>query len=766
MDRFKSSLAICLLGALPSVCAAPDQKVLDGYTAKSSQVERGWEVKFRSLPSPGRQREYMQRLTAHPHHVGSPYDKENAEWLLLRFKEWGFDAHIETFDVLFPTPKENGLEMIGPRKFGAKLSEPPIAVDPTSSQTGEQLSAYNAYSIDGDVTAPLVYVNYGMPDDYEQLARYGVSVKGAIVIARYGHGWRGVKPKVAAEHGAIGCIIYSDPADDGYVEGETFPHGAFRPPDGIQRGSVMDTEYPGDPLTPGIASTPGAKRLALQEAQTITKIPVLPISYADAQPLLAQIHGRVVPPGWRGGLPITYHFGPGPAQVHLKVSSNWDQKKLYDVIAKIQGSELPEEWVLRGNHHDAWVNGAEDPVAGLVALLEEARAFGELAKQGWKPKRTIIYCAWDGEEPGLLGSTEWVEAHADELLQHAVAYFNSDTNGRGYLSAEGSHVLEQFINAVAHDVTDPEKNISVWQRLRDYEIAHARDAEARDEIRKRLDLRIGALGDGSDYTAFIHHLGIPSADLGFGGESHGGVYHSAYDDFYWYTHFGDPDFVYGRAESQMAGTAVMRLADADLLPFDLTAFADTVHKYLENVQKLLKTDQDSIRERNRQAEDGVFTETSDPRHPLLPPPAEAIPPYFNFAPLENATDNLSASADRLSKALTKVESSGLQLSPDTLNRLNHLLIESGPALTDAGGLPGRPWFKNMIYAPGAYTGYEAKPLPGVLEAMDRKNWTEAESQIPREAEALDRECKLIDAMTATLQGAAPEPGLSPSATDR
>ncbi len=395
---------------------------LDGYTPTSSEAERNWETKFREMPSPDKQRNYMQRLSARPHHVGSPYDKDNAEWLLARFKEWGFDAHIETFDVLFPTPKDNHLEMLEPRKFVAKLSEPTLSVDPTSSQKGEQLPAYNAYSIDGDVTGPLVYVNYGMPDDYRELERYGVSVKGAIVIARYGGGWRGVKPKVAAEHGAIGCIIYSDPHDDGFAHGDTFPQGPFRPLDGIQRGSVMDTDYPGDPLTPGVAATADAKRLSVAEAPTITKIPVLPISYGDAQPLLAELRGRVVPPAWRGSLALTYRFGPGPAKVHLKVQSNWDRKPLYDVIARMPGTELPDQWVIRGNHHDAWVNGAEDPISGLVTELEEARVFGELVKQGWKPKRTIIYCAWDGEEPGLLGSTEWVEAHGDELLQHGVAY--------------------------------------------------------------------------------------------------------------------------------------------------------------------------------------------------------------------------------------------------------------------------------------------------------------------------------------------------------
>ena len=488
---------------------------LDGYTPKSSDAERAWEVKFKALPSPDKQRDYMQRLSARPHHVGSPYDKDNAEWLLARFKEWGFDAHIETFDVLFPTPKDNHLEMVEPRKFIAKLSEPALPIDPTSSQKKEQLPAYNAYSIDGDVTGPLVYVNFGMPDDYRVLKRYGVSVKGAVVIARYGGGWRGVKPKVAAEHGAVGCIIYSDPHDDGFAHGDTFPQGPFRPAEGIQRGSVMDTEYPGDPLTPGVAATADAKRLTVAEAPTITKIPVLPISYGDAQPLLAELRGRVVPAPWRGSLALTYRFGPGPAKVHLKVQSNWDRKPLYDVIAKIQGAELPDQWVIRGNHHDAWVNGAEDPISGLVTELEEARAFGELAKQGWKPKRTIIYCAWDGEEPGLLGSTEWVEAHGDELLEHGVAYFNSDSNARGFFGAEGSHVLQKFINDVAREVPDPEKKMSVLERARLREVEEAKNTEAREEARKRSEFRIGALGDGSDYTAFINHIGHSRCGHGF-----------------------------------------------------------------------------------------------------------------------------------------------------------------------------------------------------------------------------------------------------------
>lgn len=755
MNRTYKALAIgfALWMWMPLTHATDAAKALDGYTPASSHAERDWETKFRAIPSPDDQREYMRRLTAHPHHVGSPHDKDNAEWLLAQFKQWGFDAHIENFEVLFPTPKEEKLELLEPHAFEAKLAEPPVAVDPTSSQTGEQLPAYNAYSIDGDVTGPLVYVNYGNPEDYEELARYGVPVKGAVVIARYGHGWRGTKPKVAAEHGAIGCIIYSDPIDDGFTDGDVYPQGPWRPPSGIQRGSVMDTDYPGDPLTPGVASVPGAKRLSLQEAKTITKIPVLPISYADAQPFLAALEGRVAPRSWRGGLPVTYHLGPGPAKVHLLVKSNWDQKTLYDVIARMPGAETPGEWVLRGNHHDAWVNGAEDPISGLVALLEEARAFGELKKLGWKPKRTIIYCAWDGEEPGLLGSTEWVEEHEDDLLRHAVAYFNSDTNGRGFFGAEGSHTLEKFLNSVARDVTDPEKNISVWERSRFYEIEHAPSAAKSDEVRQREDLRIGALGDGSDYTAFIHHLGIPSADVSFGGETHGGIYHSIYDSFFWYTHYGDPDFAYARAESQVIGTAVMRMADAELLPFDFTNFADTVKTYVSDVQSLLKSQQEAIRERDRQLEEGVFAANSDPRHPLLPPTALPVPPYFNFAPLENSLDALTRSAARYSKAINAAKADGMNLPPAVLARVNELLMRSGPALTDPAGLPGRPWFRNQIYAPGAYTGYESKPLPGVLEAMDRKNWAEAESQIPRAAAALDRETRIIDAASAALEQA-------------
>src|ERR1700728_4888262 len=543
--------AVCLFAL--AAHAVDAGKPLRGYTPENSATEVSWEQKFREMPDRDHIRENMRRLSARPHHVGSPYDKDNAEWLLAQLKSYGLDAQIETFSTLFPTPKSRRLELLGDAPFTAKLEEPAISVDPTSNQKSEQLPTYNAFSRDGDVTGPLVYVNYGRPEDYDVLDRTGISVKGAIVIARYGASWRGIKPKVAAEHGAIGCIIYSDPRDDGFYRGDPYPDGPMRPAEGAQRGSVMDMPvYPGDPQTPGVGAVEGVKLIPLDQVQTITKIPVLPISWADATPFLKALGGETVPEAWRGGLPLTYHVGPSTAKAHLAVSFNWDRKPLDDVVARVPGSKYPDEWVIRGNHHDAWVNGAEDPLSGASPELEEARALGELLKQGWKPSRTIIYCFWDGEEPALLGSTEWVETHAEELKQHAVAYFNSDGNGRGYFRAEGSHSLENFVNDVAKDIQDPETKMTVWKRVRLVDISRA-NTQARSEIRTRADMRIPALGSGADYTAFIDHLGVASVNLGYGGEDEGGQYHSVYDDFYFYTHFMDTDFSYGRALAQTAG---------------------------------------------------------------------------------------------------------------------------------------------------------------------------------------------------------------------
>ena len=736
----------------PDSAPAASPRTWLGYSPGSTASQRDLEKKFQEAIVPANIRESMRRLSAHPHHVGSPYDKDNAEWILARFKEWGFDAHIENFEVLFPTPKERVVELVAPTKFRAKLQEPVLAADPTSNQTTEQLPTYNAYSADGDVTAPLVYVNYGNREDYEELDRMGISVKGAIVITRYGSGWRGIKPKVAAEHGAVGCLIYSDPRGDGFFLGDDYPMGGWRPRDGVQRGSVMDTDYPGDPLTPGVGAVPGAKRLGIKEAKTITKIPVLPISYADAQPLLAALQGPVAPETWRGGLGFTYHIGPGAARVHLKVTSNWDIKPLYDVIATLQGSD-PDQWVIRGNHHDAWVNGADDPISGQSPMLEEARVLGELHKQGWTPKRTIIYCAWDGEEPGLLGSVEWVETHVDDLRKHAVAYINSDSSARGYLFAGGTQDLEAVVGAVAHDITDPEKKISVFERAHLRAIMRAKDPEERGRLRKRNDLVLGDLGDGSDFTAFQDFAGISSLNLGYGGEDEGTQYHSIYDDFYWYTHYADRDFVYERAMAQTAGSLVLRIADADLLPFDYTAQAEAIAKYESELEKLLKDKQEEITERNTEIQEGAFTATADPHKSFVPPPFETVPPYMNFAPMKNSIEMLRKSAERYSKALAKFRANNDAISSSSLETVNGDLLAISRLFLSPKGLPERPWFKNQIYAPGAYTGYGAKPVAAVREFMDEKKWKEADEQIPMVAEVINHVSAGIDKAAGDLEGA-------------
>jgi len=749
--------AVACLFALTSY-AVDAGHVLRGYTPEDSATEVSWEQKFRAMPDADRIRENMRRLSARPHHVGSPYDKDNAEWLLAQLKSYGLDAQIEQFSALFPTPKMRKLELLGPEPFTAKLQEPPIGVDPTSNQTSEQLPTYNAYSRDGDVTAPLVYVNYGRPEDYEVLERMGVSVKGAIAIARYGASWRGIKPKVAAEHGAVGCIIYSDPRDDGYYRGDSYPDGPMRPAEGAQRGSVMDMPiYPGDPQTPGVGAVAGAKLIPLDKVQTITKIPVLPISYADATPFLKALEGETVPEAWRGGLPFTYHVGPSTAKAHLALAFNWDRKPLYDVVARIPGAKDPDEWVIRGNHHDAWVNGAEDPLSGTSPELEEARVLGQMLQQGWKPARTIIYCFWDGEEPALLGSTEWAETHADELRQHAVAYFNSDGNGRGYFRAGGSHSLEAFVNDVAKDIQDPETKMSVWKRVRLVDIAHGTQQE-RTEIRSRGDLRIPALGSGSDYTVFVDHLGIASVNLAYGGEDEGGgQYHSVYDDFYYYTHFMDTTFSYERALAQTAGTMVMRMADADILPFQYADLADTVHLYVGQLKSLAEQKRDEAKERDQEIGEGVYQALVDPKKTMVPPPAEAVPPYLNFAPLDQASDDLTEAA----KAFDAADAAAEGVAPEGLNAD---LVRSERLLTDSHGLPNRPWFEHLLYAPGMYTGYGVKTIPGVREAIEQKQWSEANTQIERVSAALEHEAELLKQATklfpakATTEIAA-EPGM-------
>ncbi len=726
-------------------------KPLAGFTAADSATERTWEKKFLAMPESKRIVDNMHVLAAHPHHVGSAAQKANADWMVKQYNAWGWDAKIEQFDVLYPTPKTRVLELTGPKPYKAMLEEPVVAEDKYTSDPSPRIPPYNIYAADGDVTAPLIYVNYGNKADYEELDRNGVSVKGAIVIARYGGGWRGLKPKLAAMHGAVGCLIYSDPADDGYGQGDTIPAGPMRPKWGVQRGSVADTTlYAGDPLTPGVGSVPGAKRIDRFEAKVIMPIPTLPISWGDAEPLLRSLSGRTVPAAWRGGLPFTYKFGPSAdgSKVHLQVVSNWDTKPVLDVVATMRGSEEPETWIVRGNHYDGWVNGADDPVSGQSALLEEARSLGELAKQGWKPKRTLIYTAWDGEEPGLLGSTEWAETHADELAKHGALYINSDENGRGYFGAQGSQSVEALVNDVTREMIDPETQATVWQRQKAAQAA-GRGRGARAEANeKRATIELGPAGSGSDYAGFIDHLGVASINIGYGGEDRGGTYHSSYDTPWHWDTFDDSKEVYGKLFAQTAGLMVLRMADADVMPYRFNELALTVKGYTDNLKTELKTLTTEANTRNKALSSGAYKLANDPKLPMLPPTALPVPPSFDFAPLDAAIAKLDAAALHYDGAVA----SATAMTPVKRMALNNDLAVAERKLLGADGLPGRPWVKHLLYAPGTYTGYGASTLPGVREAIEDGRFDEAKAQLLVLSAALTDEAAFIEKMATEATG--------------
>ena len=736
--------------------AVHGQKPLRGFSASGAAEEQKLETKLDSLEQHENFRLWMQRLSARPHHVGSPYGKENADFLAGLFQSWGYTTRIEEFQILFPSPRERLLELLSPASYSAQLQEPPLG---SFWPQAERLPTYNAYSADGDVTGELVYVNYGLTDDYEALARQGISVQGKIVIARYGQAWRGVKPKVAAEHGAIGCILYSDPDLDGYAQGDVYPQGAYRPEQSVQMGSVLDIAlYPGDPLTPGEGATPGARRLPQNQAATLTRIPVLPISYGDALPFLKALAGPVAPPAWRGALPVTYHLGPGPARVHLKLAFDWRQVTAYDVIAVLPGAERPDEWIVRGDHHDAWVTGATDPVSGLVALLEEARAIGTLAREGHRPRRTVVFAAWDAEEPGFIGSTEWGEAHAEELLRKAAVYVNTDSNARGLLSASGSLTLQHFLSEVARDVTDPQSGVSVLDRaLAQLRVAGAASAEPTisRQAGKTIDhpvlLSLEPLGSGSDFTVFEDHLGIASMDFSYCCESDYGVYHSAYDSFEHFTRFVDPKFEYETTQFQTGGRVVLRLANADVLPFEFAGFADRVGTMVEEIAGLAdQVRQDTARHNEWVAED-LYRIIADTRHPFVPPQPLKPVPFLSFAPLENAVHRLKTAGQRYETALARFSNQAKPLPPDAADRLGRALIDTERALLQPAGLPGRSWYRNLLYAPGVYTGYGVKTLPGVREAVEQRSFDTVDAQIRAAAEALARCAEQVEAVAGILE---------------
>jgi N-acetylated-alpha-linked acidic dipeptidase len=724
-------------------CAlAADGNVL-GFDEASSNAQRNIESRLDESIDKSEMDQWLRRLSAKPHHVGSAVSKENAEYIAGLLESWGYDTEIAEYEVLLPTPKVREIELLAPTKFTASLTEDSLAEDPSTSVREDLLPPYNAFSVDGEVEGELVFVNYGMPADYELLERYGISVEGKIAIAKYGRSWRGIKPKLAGEKGAIGTIIYSDPVDDGYGAGDVYPKGPFKHETGVQRGSVMDMPtYPGDVLTPGRGATRKAKRLKREDAITITRIPVLPISYKDALPLLSAMDGEVVPPDWRGALPITYHFGPGPAKVRMKAEFNWNMVTAYNVIARLEGSEFPDEWVIRGNHHDGWNHGAEDPISGLITLLAEAKAVGELAKSGERPKRTIIYAAWDAEEPGLIGSTEWAEHHAEDLKKHAVAYLNTDGNDRGFIYIGGSHTLERFFNQIIEEVKDPRSDITLKQRLQASMKVSAGSEQEKKDATERADIRLDPMGSGSDYTPFLQHLGIASGDLAFYGEADGGSYHTLYDTYEHHTTWNDPGLVYGETLPKVAGRATLRLANAQRLPFEFTGFADNVALYVSELEELADTMRDATANNNELIDSGAWAAALDPNRSLGAPARHGPVPHFSFAPLKNALARLQTAATAYATAAAS--------SNVTSEEINNLLYTSERLLTRDEGLEGRPWYKHHIYAPGFYTGYGVKTIPGVREAIEQREYDKVEPQIEIAAGVLNNMAERIEQVTSAI----------------
>ena len=745
-------LAVALVPAAAVLAAEPGAAMV-GFESGAARSQAALEARFDAQLDAAAMRRWLEQMSAEPNHVGSAHDRKNAEFMLAQFRTWGWDARIETFNVLYPTPKRVALELVAPRHYSAGLVEPPLPGDRSSSQARAALPPYNVYGADGDVTGQLVYVNYGMPDDYKELARRNVSVRGRIVIVRYGGGWRGLKPKLAHEHGAIGCIIYSDPRDDGYGAADPYPHGAGRPAPGLQRGSVADTTlYPGDPLTPGVAATRDAPRLERTQASSLLRIPVLPISFQVALPFLVSLAGPSAPAAWRGGLPFTYHIGPGPARAHLTVSSDWAQHEIYDVVARIDGSVYPDQWILRGNHHDAWVFGAADPLSGNVALMAEVKAIGALVAGGWRPKRTLIYASWDAEEPGLVGSTEWVEAHAEELARKAVAYVNSDANSHGFLRAGGSPALQRLVNEAAAAVEDPSMAATVLARARARAIVAERDGErSAKTLLDGGDLPLEALGSGSDYTPFLQHAGIATLNLGFANDEPSGVYHSVYDSFDHYVSIEDPQLRYGVTLAAVAGRVMLRLADADLVPLRAQDYAAAIARYVDEIDHQTERLRQQTQETDRMLDQRVYELAASASDPVGPPPREADVPYLNFAPLKNAAAALASSAKAFDAAAAAAIADPARLTPARAAAANALLGTAEQALLGSPGLPGRPWFRHMVYAPGRYTGYGAKTLPAVREAVEERRWADAAESVTMTAAAIDSYRRVLEAATAALR---------------
>jgi N-acetylated-alpha-linked acidic dipeptidase len=756
IGRSQAAFALALASLLSASQghAAEPQAPITGFPGEASQAQRALEERFAARIKKEQVGESLRELSSEPHHAGSPRSAEIARDLVEQFRSWGFDAKVETFYGLVSKPKVRVLEMVAPHAYQAPLEDGPFPGAPSPDLAGS-LPPYSMFSGDGDVTAEAVYVNYGSAGDYEMLARQGIDVRGKIVIARYGKSWRGAKARVAAEKGAAGVILFSDPAQGGYAEGAVYPEGPLLPAEGAQRGSILDLpRMAGDPLTPGQGATRKPASFSMQDvSEWISPIPVQPVSAKEIEPILAAMGGPVVPADWHGGLPVVHRFGDGTVKLRLKIAQDWTVTPLHDVVAKLEGAVWPDEWVMRGNNHDAWNFGAEDAASGLAAMLEEARAIGTLAKEGWRPKRTLVYLAWDGEEAGLFGSTEWVETHADELRRKAVAYLNSGPTARGFFSSGGSHSLWTFVDEIARDVHDPLLEVPVADRVaannRLQRLEAGLETDAPAATRK---FPLAALGMSSDYGAFLQHVGIASLDFTFEGESQNRCYHSICDNFSHFEKFSDPGFAYGAALSEAGGRMMLRLGEAEILPFDFSGMAEALAGYLDEVENIADARRRQVERRNAAIEDGVFGLARDPQDRTPTPELEEPVPDVDFALLRQAQRALADNAKRFSGARAAHAAKDAVLEPAELAQVNAILRSAEQALAPEAGLPGRTWYRHRVYAPDRDTGYESATLPGVREAIERQDWAGAQREIGRAAEAVDAYAKAVNDAATLLLG--------------
>jgi len=715
--RLILSTALGLLFAQPSL----SQSIL-GFTPASAAREADIENKFKAIPSPDQERRQHHIFTAEPHVAGSARNNELARYIADQWRNEGLeDVVIRRYDVYGSNPKSTSLEMVAPVHYRAVLREMPIPGDPDMKNKSIS-SAWSGMSASGEVTAPLIYAHSGNPEDYDLLRRQGIDVKGKVVLVRYSnpYSYRGFKALTAEREGAAAILIYSDPAEDGFKKGKVDPNGPWGPEYHIQRGAITyDFMVPGDPLTPGWASVPGAKRIPVDEAVSIPKIMALPLSWHDAKPLLANMDGPVAPDDWQGGLLIKYHLGGKRVRVHLKIEMDNSTQPYYVVEGRIRGEQLPDEWVVLGNHRDAWVFGGVDPSSGTASLMEMTRALGKLARQGTRPRRTLVFCSWDGEEVGLTGSTEWGEQFADELRQKAVAYINVDeaTSGPDF-QGQAVASLAPMLVETSHSLQDPSGK-TLYEAWKESATRARREAKQSEEVTD-LNLADTRIGSGSDHTVFLNFVGVPVLGLGFVGPY--GVYHSAYDDFFWMNHFGDPGYRYHTLMSQLWGVLALRLANADLLPFDFASYAANIRQFVNELAKNNPVILSGVA--------GSRNETATESRDLA----------FSVNPILAAIDDFEAAGKRLDESAARALANG-PIDPTLATTINHAVMQVERNWLNPDGIPGRPWFKHILY--GARFTYAHLELPGLTEAIEKQDWATAKQQAEILRQALINNTKLL-----------------------